>query len=80
MSDIRGLALLLPVIQHNNGKVLPVMNFKELDSFIDNYTTEAVVCSRKFTSFTVGREVVEDACSASVRITNYKLIWLSWTR
>ncbi|KRZ70050.1 hypothetical protein T08_11681, partial [Trichinella sp. T8] len=41
----KGLLPLMAVIQRNKKKVRPVMDFRELNSYIENHTADADVCS-----------------------------------
>lgn len=43
----KGLIPLMVVIQHNKGKVRPVLDFRELNSYIDTFTADADVCADK---------------------------------
>ena len=41
----RGLIPLMAIVQHNKGKVLPVMDYRELIDHVEVYTARADVCS-----------------------------------
>lgn len=43
----KGLVPLLAVVQASKGKVRPVLDFRELNAFIDNFTADADVCASK---------------------------------
>ena len=47
LGPVRGLIPLLAVVQANKGKTRPVMDFRELNSYVEAYTAEADVCSDK---------------------------------
>ena len=42
-----GLIPMMAVLQHNKGKVRPVLDFRELNAHIDTYTADADVCAGK---------------------------------
>lgn len=44
---VKGLIPLMAVIQRSKGKVRPVMDFRELNHYIETFTAEADVCSDK---------------------------------
>ena len=44
---LRGLISLLAIVQHNKGKVRPVMDYHELNDYVEVYTAHADVCSQK---------------------------------
>ena len=35
----------MAVVQHNKGKVRPVLDFRELNTYIDTYTADSDFCS-----------------------------------
>ena len=37
----------MAIVQHNKGKVQPVMDYSELNDHVEAYTTRADVCSQK---------------------------------
>lgn len=43
----KGLIPLLAVVQQNKGKVRPVLDFRELNTFVDAHTADADVCADK---------------------------------
>ena len=43
----RGLILLMAIVQHNKGKVQPVMDYRELNNHMEAHTVRADVCSQK---------------------------------
>ena len=47
LGPLSGLFLLMAIVQHNKGKVLPVMNYCELNDHVETYTTRADVYSQK---------------------------------
>ena len=47
LGEPKGLIPLMAVVQQNKSKVRPVLDFRELNGFIDAYTAEADVCSHK---------------------------------
>ena len=44
---VKGLILLMAVIQQNKGKVRPVLDFRELNTRVDAFTADADVCADK---------------------------------
>lgn len=44
---VKRLIPLMAVIQHNKGKVRPVLNFRELNTHIDTYIADSDVCADK---------------------------------
>ena len=43
----RGLIPLMAIVQHNKGKVQPVMDYRELNDHMEAYTARTDVCSQK---------------------------------
>ena len=43
----KGLISLMAVIQHTNGKLLPVMDYRELNEHVDAFTADADICTTK---------------------------------
>ncbi|KAK4319771.1 hypothetical protein Pmani_009323 [Petrolisthes manimaculis] len=43
----KGLIPLMAVVQHNKGKVRPVLDFRELNTHIDTFTADSDVCADK---------------------------------
>ena len=73
----RGLVPLLAVVQLNKGKVRPVMDFRELNSFIDTYTADADVCSSKLREWRRmgGNASVIDLSTAYMQIHVHESQW-----
>ena len=47
LGEPKGLIPLMVIVQQNKSKVRPVLDFRELNGFIDVYTAKADVCSLK---------------------------------
>ncbi|XP_043198082.1 uncharacterized protein LOC122368321 [Amphibalanus amphitrite] len=43
----KGLIPLMAVVQENKGKVRPVLDFREINTFVDTYTADVDVCDEK---------------------------------
>ena len=43
----RELIPLMVIVQENKGEVRPVMDYRELNNFVDAYTANADVCAQK---------------------------------
>lgn len=73
----KGLVPLLAVVQLNKRKVRPVMDFRELNSFIDSYTADADVCSSKLREWRrMGANTsVIDLTTAYMQIHVHKSQW-----
>lgn len=73
----KGLIPLMAVVQQNKSKVRPVLDFRELNEFIDAYTAEADVCSDKLREWRkqgVNVSVV-DLKNAYLQIRVHQSLW-----
>lgn len=43
----KGLVILMAIVQHNKGKVHPVMDYHELNKHVNAFTANADVCTAK---------------------------------
>ncbi|CAM1316345.1 Uncharacterised protein r2_g2574 [Pycnogonum litorale] len=73
----KGLIPLMSVVQRDKGKVRPVMDFRELNSYVDAYTGNADVCADKLREWRrQGTNVsVIDLRKAYLQIHVHKSLW-----
>ena len=73
----KGLIPLMAVVQENKSKVRPVLDFRELNGFIDTYTAEADVCAEKLREWRKQGVNVSavDLKNAYLQIRVHKSLW-----
>ena len=73
----KGLIPLMAVIQHNKGKVRPVLDYRELNAHVDAFTAHADICAQKLREWRrEGSEVsVLDLRKAYLQVHVHKSLW-----
>lgn len=73
----KGLIPLMAVVQQNKSKVRPVLDFRELNEFIDTYTADADVCPEKLREWRKQGVNVSaiDLKNAYLQIRVHKSLW-----
>lgn len=73
----KGLVPLMAVVQWNKGKVRPVMDFREINSYIDTFTADADVCAEKLREWRKQGENVSviDLRKAYLQIRIHDSMW-----
>ena len=77
LGPAKGLISLLAIVQQNNDKVRPVMDFRELNSHVDAFTTNADVCADKIRGWRrLGTNVaIVDLRRAYLQIRVHESLW-----
>lgn len=73
----KGTVPLMAVIQHNKGKVRPVLDFRKLNNYLTPYTADADVCINKIREWRrQGQQLaIIDLCKAYLQIHVDRSLW-----
>ena len=73
----KGLIPMMAVVQHNKHKVRPVLDYRELNKYVDTYTAQADVCAQKLREWRQqGSDVaILDLRKAYLQVHVHKSLW-----
>lgn len=77
LGPAKALIPLMAVVQSNRSKVQPIMDYKELNGFVNMFTANADVCAQKLWEWQheVSDVAILDLKRVYLKVHVYKLLW-----